>query len=526
MCADGTLAGWGDNSFGELGNSSEEPSPVPVRVSNSGTLSGKTPASVGAGQFHSVALCADGTLVTWGDNSTGQLGLSGLDFSRVPVAATDSAALSGTTVAAIAAGQTHNPALLTDGTLAAWGDNTFSQLGNGSSSNSSLPVSVKITTLAAGERIISVASGPTASHGICVVAIPLASLAGPSVTTNPATGLTKTTATLQGLANPNGGFTNAFFEYGTTAGYGGVTANLGAGGGNTPANLSAALSGLQPGTLYHYRLVAENSLGLTRGSDATFTTLFLPPTATTGGSAALSSTSVRVNGTVRARNAGAQVVFDYGTDGVSFPNSIGASPSPVSGDVDTAVSADLSNLLQGTTYFYRVRAVSAGGTGTGANMSFQVAILSGLLQQFPAAPPSATGAVTVTLTPSGIPSGWRFVGERQWRASGSTAAAMTSGDREIEFRPVAGHIQPLRESVGVVSGATGIPLERAYYQTAGSGSGAISVTLKPEEMPRAQCLPPSGRNGASWATTTPSGRTAVPRSAACRREPVWWNASR
>ena len=685
LCTDGTLAAWGDNSFGELGNNSTDPSLVPVLVSNTGALSGKTPASIGAGQFHSIALCADGTLVTWGDNSYGQLGLSGPDHSGVPVTITASSALSGKTVTSIAAGQSHNAALLADGTLAAWGGNDSGQLGNGTTDNSSLPVAVNTASLAAGERIVKLAGGPTASHGIGVVAVPLASLAGPAVTTSPATGMTKTAATVQGLANPNGlattayfeyglttgygnqtsaqsigngtttanvqavvsglqpntvyhfrikatnnsgtavgddvvfttqadpplavtepaisltgtgatlagvvnpngritqvrfeyglttnfgntitvldlpagssnvetsapitglsagstyyyrivatnaggtgygdavsfvtvptggtptaspavttggtteiattgatllgivnpygGMTNAYFEYGTTSGYGSTSSNLGAGFGSTPVNLSAATGVLQPGTLYHYRMVAENSLGRNYGTDATFTTRFLPPAVTTGGSAPVSgsTTSVQVNGTARAHNASTQVYFDYATDGVNFI-SVGASPATVTGDADTAASAILPNLLQGITYSYRVRAVSVGGTTTGDTMTFQVAVLSGLTQLFPAAPPTAPGSVTVTLTPIGIASGWRFVGEQQWRNSASTAAALTTGDRDIEFRPVPGYIQPPRETVTITSGTPVPALTRDYYETNTSGSGGLSVTLKPDSI--------------------------------------------
>jgi len=59
---------------------------------------------------------------------------------------------------------------------------------------------------------------------------------------------------------------------------------------------------------------------------------------------------------------------------------------------------------------------------------------------------------------------------------------MTTGDRDIEFRPVAGYIQPLRETVSVVSGVTGITVVRDYYETATTGSGSISVTLKPDAI--------------------------------------------
>lgn len=318
----------------------------------------------------------------------------------------------------------------------------------------------------------------------------------PSVTTGGAINLATDAATLQGTVNPNGGFTNAYFEYGTTASLGAVTTALGAGNGSVPVNLSAPVTGLSPGTEHFYRLVAVNSLGTTQGNLQTFTTRFLPPTVETGGSSAISTTSVRVTGSVRARHAATQVFFDYGTDGVDFPNTLAATPAAVTGDGVTAVSADLVNLLQGTTYHFRVRAVNEGGTSLGATASFQVDILSGLLQQFPPAPPAATGAVTVVLTPSeGITHGWRFVGEQQWRPSGSTASGLTTGDRDIEFRPVPGYLQPPQEIVGVVSGEPVVVVERDYFETPDPGTGGLTVTLKPDAI-AAAAVPSSDR--AQW----------------------------
>ncbi|MFO1481807.1 MAG: choice-of-anchor D domain-containing protein [Verrucomicrobiaceae bacterium] len=578
VCTDGTLAGWGDNTYGELGNNSTVSSLVPVSVSTAGALSGKTPVALAAGQSHSMALCADGTLVTWGDNTSGQLGNGTFVQSLVPVEVTSSGALSGKVVAAIAAGMAHNIARLTDGTLAAWGLNGSGQIGDGSTTNSNLPVAVSTTSLIAGERIVQAASGTAASHDISVVAVPLAALAGPSAITNAATGVTKTTATLQGSANPNEVSTMASFEYGLTTSYGSETTAQNIGAGTTSVNLSpVSLSGLQPNTAYHFRtkavnssgtalgddvvfitdadppvavsaapasvtnttatlagavnpngrvtdvyfehgttalygsttalqslpvgtsavdltaaisgllpnvtyhcrIVAINAGGTASGSDITFTTTdFQSPTVTTDGQPAISTTSVRVSGTVRAHNASTQVFFDYGTDGVTFPNSVPASPPVVTGDVATPVSAVLPNLSQGT-YHYRVRAVSAGGTTSGESFS---ALLTGLLQQFPDAPPSALSSIIVTLAPSGITSGWRIVGEQQWRNSGTSIAGLTLEDREIEYRPVPGYIQPPKEIVGAPEEHSAVVIERDYYVTPVSGSGGISVTLKPESI--------------------------------------------
>jgi FG-GAP repeat protein len=92
----------------------------------------------------------------------------------------------------------------------------------------------------------------------------------PEATTAAATNIGETSATLNGTLA--GGGSKAYFQYGTTAAYGNSTAiqSVSASGSQSP--LAAALDGLAPGTTYHFRLVAENSGGVTYGDDQTFTT--------------------------------------------------------------------------------------------------------------------------------------------------------------------------------------------------------------------------------------------------------------
>jgi hypothetical protein len=103
--------------------------------------------------------------------------------------------------------------------------------------------------------------------------------AAPTAATGQAAGLTETEATLKGTVDPNEGEATEYsFEYGTTLNYGQST---------KPTSLpqtdrinhavSATLSGLAPGTEYHFRLVAHNNLGPATGVDQTFTTASPPP---------------------------------------------------------------------------------------------------------------------------------------------------------------------------------------------------------------------------------------------------------
>jgi hypothetical protein len=83
-------------------------------------------------------------------------------------------------------------------------------------------------------------------------------------------------ATLAGSVNPNGSDTSYYFQYGPTKAYGGQTAIADAGAGTHQVNVRLGVGGLQPLTVYHYRLVAVNSNGVATGDDNTFKTEKVP----------------------------------------------------------------------------------------------------------------------------------------------------------------------------------------------------------------------------------------------------------
>lgn len=175
---------------------------------------------------------------------------------------------------------------------------------------------------------------------------------------------------MNGLVNANSLPTTVTFEYGITLSYGQtVNATPSSVTGNTITNVSANISGLISSTIYHFRVKAVNSLGTTYGSDLTFTTLGQAPTATTHPASAIQSTSATLNGIVNANYASTTITFEYGT-AISYGSSVAASPSPVTGNTNTNVSAVISGLIAGTTYHFRIKAVSSIGTTYGSDVIF------------------------------------------------------------------------------------------------------------------------------------------------------------
>jgi hypothetical protein len=95
----------------------------------------------------------------------------------------------------------------------------------------------------------------------------------PTTTTSPAVDVSRYGATLVGVINPNNQTTAYHFDFGLTTSYGFQSAAKTVPAGNTPVAVGIQLPGLQPGQVYHYRLVADHGAkSITYGTDMTFQT--------------------------------------------------------------------------------------------------------------------------------------------------------------------------------------------------------------------------------------------------------------
>jgi hypothetical protein len=200
-----------------------------------------------------------------------------------------------------------------------------------------------------------------------------APISKPTVATGAAASVTAASATLEGTVNPNGAATSYYFEYGPTTAYGHQTAADAAGSGTSGVPVSAPLSGLAPGSLYHFRLVATNSAGSAYGGDEAFTTLAAAPVAVTGGAVGVTPDYAVLHGKVTPNGAATTYFFEYGEstdyDLSTSVKSAGAGTAPI------AVSAAVSSLLADTTYHYRLVAENSEGTSGGEDETFSTEIL-------------------------------------------------------------------------------------------------------------------------------------------------------
>jgi alpha-tubulin suppressor-like RCC1 family protein len=146
LLSNGTVMTWGANTYGTLGNGTtggghEGPfgSTVPIQVPG---LSGVV--AIAAGGANDAALLKNGTVATWGENKDGQLGDGTMVEKSRPTLVRGLSGVKQIAVGGVSSFGGHMLALLNSGTVMAWGENLAGQLGDGSrSASSSVPVAVK-----------------------------------------------------------------------------------------------------------------------------------------------------------------------------------------------------------------------------------------------------------------------------------------------------------------------------------------------------------------------------------------------
>jgi hypothetical protein len=177
----------------------------------------------------------------------------------------------------------------------------------------------------------------------------------PSVTTNDATSVTTTSATLNGNLASLGTADDVTVSFLWKV-PGGSYTPIAAGLKNSVGTFSVDVTGLTPGTTYYFRARAVGD-GTSHGADNSFTTATTPPVATTNNASSITTNSARLNGTLTSLGTAGSVTvsFEWGTT-----SRYGAETSPQSMSGTGNMSANLTGISASTTYHFRVKVVGDG----------------------------------------------------------------------------------------------------------------------------------------------------------------------
>lgn len=140
---DGTVWAWGDNYLGQLGDGTYTDRSTPVQVTG---LTNVTSISTGRAAEHVLALKSDGTVWSWGNNQDLQLGINSTSTKKsIPtqVVLSTGGALQG--IKSISAGNSYSMAIKAEGTVVSWGNNNSNQLGLLGTGNVKYPTAMGLT---------------------------------------------------------------------------------------------------------------------------------------------------------------------------------------------------------------------------------------------------------------------------------------------------------------------------------------------------------------------------------------------
>jgi uncharacterized repeat protein (TIGR02543 family) len=142
----GNLYGWGSNGMGYVGDGTNVDRNIPTLIGFTGLTSGEKIKNISVGESHALALTTSGRVYAWGRNHYGQLGDNTLVDKSTPTLITFSG-LDGLTIQQVSGGATHSLALDSAGRVYAWGDNSFNQLGDGTSNSRLIPTLISFSGL-------------------------------------------------------------------------------------------------------------------------------------------------------------------------------------------------------------------------------------------------------------------------------------------------------------------------------------------------------------------------------------------
>jgi N-acetylneuraminic acid mutarotase len=320
-------------------------------------------------------------------------------------------------------------------------------------------------------------------------------VSAPSVTTSAATAVTSNGAMLNGSVNPGSLAATWRFLYGLTTSYGSSTVLSNLAAGSSTVVVSNGISGLLPGTTYHYTLVASNSVGTNASTDLTLTTAAAAPVAVTVAATSVTASSATLNGTVNPGGAPTGYYFQYGTN-TSYGSSTFIS-NVVAGTSTVAVSNGISGLLPATTYHYSLVASNSAGTNAGTDLTFTT----------PAAAPTpvtvAASSVTTnsatlngTVNPGGAATSYYF----EYGTNTSYGSSTAPGNLAPGSSPVA-----VSNAISGLLSATLYHFRLVAWNSVGTNAGSDLTFTTPAPPPIVTAVNPNTGRGGGGTVVTISG---------------------
>jgi len=163
LAAEGSVWSWGEGAWGKLGHGNEQDHRQPKKIE---AFAGQRVVAVSAGDYHSLALTADGAVWSWGEGYFGKLGHGDQQHQLLPKKIEALAAsASDQRVIAVSVGNLHSLAITADGAVWSWGYGDSGRLGHGDYQSQLLPKKIEAF---AGQRVVAVSAA--ASHSLAVTA--------------------------------------------------------------------------------------------------------------------------------------------------------------------------------------------------------------------------------------------------------------------------------------------------------------------------------------------------------------------
>src|SRR5580704_11662466 len=320
----------------------------------------------------------------------------------------------------------------------------------------------------------------------------------PTVTTGSASEVKRTTAKLEGVVNPEGeAVTSCEFEYGTSSAYGHTASCVPAtvGSRSSPVTVSAEVSGLTAGTVYHYRLVAGNTNGLSVGADSRFTTVVAVEGVQTLAASVVLGTSATLSGSLEPNGFDTHYWFEYGPPSNEYGLSTTHQDAGAQASGEKPVSLPVTGLEPNTLYYYRLATENTFGVTIGGGESFTTEAIPPVLG--PPLPASAITRVTATIAAGINPE----KSATTWRILYGETSAYGERSPELDIGEGLGE-QPVR------FGLEGLRPDTTYHYEVQVSNQAGTVTGPDEAFTTAPPTPPGAVTGAASNVTLTTATVA------------------